>query len=309
MSGSISGQAPAVSIGLPVRNGAGFLADAIESILAQDFADFELIVSDNASDDATPEICRRYASDPRLRYHRQPHDIGGGPNFDFVFRRSRGRYFHWCGHDDIHEPGWLSACVAALEAAPEAVGVHTRSIYFNDGRGDGRVWYRDYSDFFDLRDPDPLQRWRKAVLHPDVEPSAIFGLYRREALARTHLIAPYRGSDVVLLRVLSLYGQIHAIDGPRLWRGNPPGRAGSSIHDTRGWVRWLTGVEPSGHHTYRLRWLQEYRKALREAGLDARARSRAMRPVWRFAWQERREVWRDVRRVAKARIRARLASH
>jgi glycosyltransferase involved in cell wall biosynthesis len=294
---------PVVSIGLPVHNGAAFLAETIEAILDQDFTDFELIVSDNASSDATPEICRRFSAEPRLRHYRQDRNIGGGPNFCFVFDKARGRYFHWCGHDDIHEPGWLAACVAALDAAPEAVAVHTRSVYFNDGRGDGRVWYRDYSDAFDLRDPDPLARWRAAVLHPDVEPSAIFGLFRREALARTHLIASYRGSDKVLLRVLALQGQIHAIDGPRLWRWNPPERAGSRIQDTRGWIRWLTGAEPTGHHSYRLRWIQEYRKALRDSGLDARQRRRAMWPVWRFAWRERHEVWRDLRRAAKARLR------
>jgi glycosyltransferase involved in cell wall biosynthesis len=63
---------PTVSIGLPVHNGAAFLAEAIESILAQTFADFELVISDNASTDRTPEICRSYAAaDGRIRYYRQ----------------------------------------------------------------------------------------------------------------------------------------------------------------------------------------------------------------------------------------------
>ncbi len=89
-------KAPKVSIGLAVYNGEKYLGQAIDSILAQTFTDFELIISDNASTDRTPEICKKYAAqDARIRYHRNPTNIGGANNENQTFRMSRGEYFRW----------------------------------------------------------------------------------------------------------------------------------------------------------------------------------------------------------------------
>ena len=83
--------APRLSIGLPVYNGENYLAAAIESLLGQTYGDFELIISDNASTDGTEDICRGYAAqDPRIRYCRQPQNIGGAPNHNYS-GRSRAR--------------------------------------------------------------------------------------------------------------------------------------------------------------------------------------------------------------------------
>ena len=82
-SGPDKGAKPLVSIGLPVFNGADFLAAAIESILAQEMGDFELIISDNASTDETPDICKRYAAlDPRISYIRHPGNMGAARNYN-----------------------------------------------------------------------------------------------------------------------------------------------------------------------------------------------------------------------------------
>ena len=120
-----SGAPPRVSIGLPVFNGERYLARAIESVLGQDFRDLELIVCDNASTDRTPEICAAYARrDARVRYFRNPRNLGAGPNYDRCFRLARGEYFKWAAHDDRLAPDYLSRTVAALDAAPEAVPGH-----------------------------------------------------------------------------------------------------------------------------------------------------------------------------------------
>ncbi|MEO1000408.1 MAG: glycosyltransferase family 2 protein, partial [Pseudomonadota bacterium] len=111
-----------MSIGLPVRNGARFLDEAITSIRAQEFGDFELIIADNASTDATEEIARDHAAaDPRISYLRQPRNLGAAANYNETFRRARGHYFKWAAHDDRLAPGFLGTCIAALEARPEAV--------------------------------------------------------------------------------------------------------------------------------------------------------------------------------------------
>ncbi|NHA16049.1 glycosyltransferase [Thioalkalivibrio sp. XN279] len=99
---------PKVSIGLPVFNGERYLHEALDSLLGQTFGDFELIISDNASTDATAEIVRGYErSDPRIRYFRQETNIGIGRNFLFVLHQSRGEMFMWASHDDVWDSTWL----------------------------------------------------------------------------------------------------------------------------------------------------------------------------------------------------------
>ena len=96
---------PRVSVGIPVFNGERFLAETIESILAQTFKDFEIVISDNASTDRTEEICRSYAArDPRIRYNRNDTNRGAAWNHNRVFELARGEYFKWQSHDDFCAP-------------------------------------------------------------------------------------------------------------------------------------------------------------------------------------------------------------
>src|SRR5262245_6651745 len=94
-------RAPRVSIGLPIRNGEQFLVETLESILAQTFEDFELIVSDNASSDSTADICIAYAKqDKRVKYNRNTTNLGLTQNFNRAFGLSSGKYFRWSSADD-----------------------------------------------------------------------------------------------------------------------------------------------------------------------------------------------------------------
>ncbi len=100
---------PKVSIGLPVYNGEDLLPETLDSILAQTFDDFEVVISDNASTDGTPEICRAYSrSDERIRFERANSGISIPNNFKRAFRLSRGRYFKWHAHDDVLDPEFLT---------------------------------------------------------------------------------------------------------------------------------------------------------------------------------------------------------
>jgi glycosyltransferase involved in cell wall biosynthesis len=114
---SVAAPSPAVSIGLPVYNGARFLQEALDALLGQTWQDLELIISDNCSTDATREICERAAArDPRVRYMRQPENIGPTRNFAFVLQQARGEFFMWAAHDDRWDSGWIEALVARLRA-------------------------------------------------------------------------------------------------------------------------------------------------------------------------------------------------
>jgi glycosyltransferase involved in cell wall biosynthesis len=86
--------APEVSVGLATYNGEKYISQAIESILNQDFENFELIISDNGSNDGTYSICRSYEEkDSRIRYYRYPVNQGADKNFIRAFQAARGEYF------------------------------------------------------------------------------------------------------------------------------------------------------------------------------------------------------------------------
>lgn len=109
----MSSACPKVSIGMPVYNGEKFIREAIDSLLKQKFADFELIISDNASTDNTYKICLEYAErDARVKYIRQVENKGALANFNFVLEKAYGDYFMWAAADDIWSENWLEALMS-----------------------------------------------------------------------------------------------------------------------------------------------------------------------------------------------------
>jgi glycosyltransferase involved in cell wall biosynthesis len=194
---------PTVGIGLPVRDGAKYLAEAIDSILAQTFPDFELVISDNASSDRTPEICRAYAArDRRIRLYRQERNIGAAGNFNLVFQRSSGKYFKWAAHDDLIHPTYLARCIAALEADPDAVLCQS-VLEIVDGDSGKREVY-DHTAFGTDR---PRQSDRLGARLRARRCTEVFGVIRRDALHGTALIADHVGADRTLLIELALRGR------------------------------------------------------------------------------------------------------
>ncbi len=111
-----------VSVGVPIRNGALRIGDALDSILNQSMRDIEIIISDNASTDATEEVCRAYvARDSRITYYRQPALIPVGENFMFVLAKAKAPYFMWAAHDDLRAPDFIENLLASLESDDAAV--------------------------------------------------------------------------------------------------------------------------------------------------------------------------------------------
>ena len=113
---------PRVSIGLPVYNGENYVTEAIGSLLAQTFTNFELIISDNGSTDSTPEICRDFAKrDSRVRYFRHEVNQGAAWNFNRTLELRTGEYFQWHAHDDSCAPTLLERAVEMLDRDPTIV--------------------------------------------------------------------------------------------------------------------------------------------------------------------------------------------
>jgi glycosyltransferase involved in cell wall biosynthesis len=194
---------PAVSLAMPVYNGANYIRVAIASCLAQDFKDFELIITDNASTDRTEEICREFVvQDPRVRYVRNRKNLGAGPNYNLGFELARGRYFKWCAHDDVISPDYLRATVAALEATPTATLAFTRTQCMDEA---GAPIDLVGAESTAIRDSDPAKRFAQAIRQMGTC-YAIFGLFRADALRKSTLHRPYYGSDRALLAEVALLG-------------------------------------------------------------------------------------------------------
>jgi len=223
-----------VGIGLPVYNGERYLEEAIRSLLVQTYTNFELVIVDNASTDRTEEIGRAYqAQDSRVRYHRNPVNLGAAPNFNRAFRLSRGDYFKWTADDDLYLPGYLGACVAALDRDPTVVLAHAEAdIIDREGR---RVAHHAY-EVPETSSLDPNRRFQALVLegHKCLD---VFGLVRREVLEQTPLIASYIGSDRELLAELGLHGRFYHVPERLFLSRDHPGRSTRSMdfHERTDW--------------------------------------------------------------------------
>lgn len=200
---------PLVSIGLPVYNGEKYLALAIESVLAQTFQSFELLIADNASTDETQAICRSYANrDPRIRYFRHPTNLGAGFNYNFVFRQARGQYFKWLAHDDFIAPANLAACVEALSADASRVLAYTHHVDVDEAGTPIRTVARTKGQSDDVS----ARFWD--LMEGGYTCEEVFGLVRSSVLGKTPLIADYTDSDRTLLGELSLHGKFQEVSQP-----------------------------------------------------------------------------------------------
>jgi glycosyltransferase involved in cell wall biosynthesis len=193
---------PLVSVGVPVYNGELTIARALDSLLAQDLDDIEIIVSDNASDDGTPEICAEYATrDPRIRLFRNPRNLGLAGNFNRTFELARGTYFKWATHDDWHAPESLRLTAKALDENP-AASLCATGVSLVDEYG---VEFDRWVPPADLEEPAPHVRMG-CLLRSLGETHPMYGLVRSSALRQTHLMQSYVGSDRTLLAELSVLG-------------------------------------------------------------------------------------------------------
>lgn len=207
-----------VAIGLPVRNGQNYLEQAIESVLGQTFTDLTLIISDNASDDGTAEICRRFADkDPRVVYYRQKENIGAAPNFNFVFKMSRSPYFRWAAHDDVVGPDFLRGCVEMLDANASLAVAHPMAAEIDK---DGRIRRTFDSDGLP-GGLSPSQRLRWVLWVPEF--TEIYGLIRSDMLRRTRLMGSFGGADRNLLGEILLQGDIGRAPACQFFRRDHPG--------------------------------------------------------------------------------------
>jgi glycosyltransferase involved in cell wall biosynthesis len=206
--------APKVSIGLPVYNDDRFLAQTLDCLLSQSYRDFELIICDNASTDKTAEISRSYASrDSRIRYHRNPTNLGVSRNFNLSFHLSRGKYFKWAAANDLCATDMIERCVEVLDQRPDAVLCFAKTRII-DERGEVGA---DFDDRLDLQSDRPSERFRM-LLEGISMVNVAYGVSRSSALRLTRLEQPYSNSDVAFLAELALHGKFVEVPDTSFFR-------------------------------------------------------------------------------------------
>lgn len=199
---------PRVSLGVPVYNGEKYLERTLDSILAQTYPDFELVISDNGSNDRTQQICERYAQiDKRVIYNRNTKNIGIAPNYNKVFELSSGEYFKWADADDVLAPEFVEKCVQALDKYPDVAAAYPRTKFI------------DQNDvvFDEFQPPDGTTsskahvRFKTLILDPDHIVSQASGLMRADLVRKSVMHGSYPCSDEVFLAHIALLGNFYEI--------------------------------------------------------------------------------------------------
>ena len=290
---------PRLSVGVPVYNGAAFLRATLESILAQSFDAFELIISDNASTDGTEAIAREFAArDPRVRYHRNSENLGLAKNYNLLFSLAAagGEYFKWASADDLCLPGYLERCIAVLDRDPEIVLVYPKTR-FVDASGAP----------LDIKDPgwhlmsdQPQARLRYVVASAHWV-NSILGVLRASALAKTRLLPSYPGGDYCLLGELSLMGKFFEVDEPLYQRRIHPGSSSQHQNEARVIAEYWKG---KGGSVPMPQWSRsrDHFRTLMGSDLGPGSKLSVSLSLLRAMYWRRDALWREIRIAAAARL-------
>jgi len=195
---------PTVSIGLPVYNGEKFIREVLDSLLAQTFTGFELVISDNASTDGTEAICREYAArDPRIRYVRQSVNRGPAANFQFVFDEAVGEYFMWAACDDPRSPDFLEVNFKFLSENPEYVASTSPNRF--DDRSQGRQKLVDFA-----LDGDLFERFSRFFDYCWVSHGIFYSLVRTAVLRGCEIIGKsFLAADWAIILYIASRGRLN----------------------------------------------------------------------------------------------------
>jgi glycosyltransferase involved in cell wall biosynthesis len=216
-----------LTFGMPVYNGQAFLHQAIDSVLAQSFESWELIISDNASTDQTQAICEEYARNyENICYTRQETNIGAFANFANLLSLARGEYFKWIAYDDYIAPAFAARMVALLDSEPDTV-LCTSDVRVVKEPESRLLFVEDYPMLRNGED------WNKALeqlliafspyvshRHGTNYSKSVYGVYRKELARREFLEQGFLerviGNEFPFLIRVALQGRIVAL-GEQLW--------------------------------------------------------------------------------------------
>lgn len=194
-----------LTVGLPTFNRAESLRRTIASVLEQTFGDFELLIADNASTDATLKVCADFAAaDARVRIVRRETNVGLTANFNGVLSGAQSELTMVVADDDWLDPDYLERCVGFLDSHPQHVLVSGSAYYHRASapRGAGVD--------VDCEQDDPVERVRWYFAHV-VDNASIYGVMRRSALERALPMPNALAGDWMLVSRLLMSGRLHTV--------------------------------------------------------------------------------------------------
>lgn len=236
---------PLVVVGVPVRDGAAYLAECLASLCDQTRPPDVIVVSDNASRDGSVAIATSFrAHHPDLRIRRHHADIGAAANFNQLVTTTRSTYFSWMAHDDLWDPTLLERALDVLESDPRVAVAHGQAVWIDaDGRPCGAPPTPLWSD-----SDDAVTRVRELLADDEAthlhDCNAVMGVMRRTALETTRLVRAFPGADKALIFELALRGRITELTGARFHRRVHPGSSVAANPHPDARQRWF---DP--HHT------------------------------------------------------------
>jgi len=192
-----------VSIGMPVYNEENFVEQAIISILDQDYTNFELIISDNASTDQTKEICLKYSKkDSRIWFYSRDTTTDATTNFNYIASIAKGDFFMWASGHDMRHPTFVSRCVATFEKSDSIVLCYSDATWIDE---DGNNIGNEQSDIdtVGMKRMERLNKvfWNLGYAYP------IYGLFRKDLLDTILPSQRVLGGDIILLNELAAIGE------------------------------------------------------------------------------------------------------
>jgi len=231
---------PVLTMGMVVYNEEKYIREAIESLLAQTFLDFTLLISDNASTDKTQEICQEYAKkDSRIVYVRQEKNIGTLANWRYVISRTKTPYFMLCGGHDTWHPQLAEKLLQEFENE-KIVLCYSESGFLQT---DGTVSDIAKDDYTTVDKENPVERYLYFLKNYNVE-HIFFGIWRTEALQRCDLNLVSPTADIIILEQAALEGRFKQRKEVLSWR-RVVRREEGYIEMTRRQVAAVRGVPKS----------------------------------------------------------------
>lgn len=172
---------PRVSVCIPTHDRTGFLFQAVESALAQDHPNLEIVIGDNASTDETEAMCRRYARDPRVRYYRSAVNQGGLANMrNLVHHYATGDFaLVLCDDDRLYDTSYLSKAAELIRRHQDVKLVFANCVVWHEGQ-QAVVGASDFKAPEFMRGPELFDRWWQSVGGDAVHVPFLTGLFHRE---------------------------------------------------------------------------------------------------------------------------------